>query len=235
MKRIGFFLKIFENEKYMNDFLDGKIYMNRISYFRGIEGDQEDNRADSKEALCALWQTNDVVVEVNGRKITDFAAPIESVQHHSKYLHLFCLFAGAISESNFLNPHANISDIQNDLSVPEKCAVLGEHYVVIHNAQKFIDRMVETVKKKGYGNNAQAGMVEYYDFETFTGEFGNRSAFFKRDQFLHQKEYRFVIDTETEGTEPLVLDIGDIRDIASVSDTWNVKVNIQTQQSEKIV
>jgi hypothetical protein len=219
----------------MNDFLDGKIYMNRLSYFLVLEGDEKDNRADYREALVAIWQPKDVTIEVNGRVLTSIAGPIESRQQKNKHLHLFCLFTGATSESNFLNPEDNKQAMQADFSVPEECENLGEYYVVIHNTKKFIDRMVESIRKAGYGDSAKAGMVEYYDAESFTGEFGDRAAFFKTKNFSHQKEYKFVLDTKTEDEDPLILDIGEIRDIAHISDTWDVKVNIEITNGEKIV
>lgn len=235
MQKIAFFLRVFENEQYMNDFLDGKIYMNRLSYFSALEGDEEDNRADPREALVAIWQPKDVTIEVNGRVLTSIAGPIESRQKKNTHLHLFCLFTGATSESHLLNPADKRQAMQADFNVPEECANLGEYYVVIHNTQKFIDRMVASIRKVGYGYSAKAGMVEYYDPESFTGEFGDRAAFSKTKNFSHQKEYRFVVDTQTEDEAPLILDIGEIRDIAHISDTWDVKVNIEITNGEKII
>jgi hypothetical protein len=232
MRKIAFFLRVFENVQYMNDFLDGKIYMNRLSYFPALEGDEEDNRADPREALVAIWQPKDVTIEVNGRVLTSFAGPIESRQKKNTHLHLLCLFTGATSEAHLLNPADNRQAMQADFNVPEKCANLGEYYVVIHNTKKFIDRMVASIRKAGYGDSAKAGMVEYYDPENFTGEFGDRAAFYKTKNFSHQKEYRFVVDTQTENETSLILDIGEIRDIAHISDTWDVKVNIETIYGE---
>jgi hypothetical protein len=235
MRRIAFFLKVFERESFMEDFLNGKIYMNRLSYFIKPEKAEEDNRADHREALCSIWQPNEVTIDINGYKLTELAGPIESRYENSKYLHAFCLFTGAIAEQNFLNPHGNIPEINEGLRVPESCGKLGEYYVVIHNTENFIERIVQAVKQEGYGKQAQAGMVEYYDPETFSGDFGRRFALYKTQNFSHQKEYRFVIDTKTIGDDPLIVNIGDIRDIASISETWDVNIEINTNSSTKIV
>lgn len=233
MRKIAFFLRIFENVRYLEDFLDGKIYINRLSYFRQLEESQEGNRADPKEGLAALWQPNDVIFEVNGHRLTDFAAPIESRTVGSDNLHVFCLFAGATNESNLTDP-SKIDVIKQDLKVPEDLANLGTHTVLIYNSQAFIDRMVSAVKHNGY--RGQAGMVEYYDPESFTGEFGDRAAFYKQHRYSHQKEYRFAINTGTEGTDALVIDIGSIRDIATISDSWDIQIDIKLRaESEKIV
>lgn len=233
MRKIAFFLRIFENEKYMEEFLNGKIFINRLSYFRQLEEDVADNRADLKEGLAALWQPEDVIVKLNGYRLTDFAAPIESRIVGSDNLHVFCLFAGATNANNLSDPN-KIDVIREDLKVPEEFAKLGNHIVLIHNSQAFIERMVNAVKNKGF--RGSAGMVEYYDPESFTGEFGDRAAFYKQNMYSHQKEYRFAIDTGTEGNNALVLDIGCIRDIASICDTWDVQIDISFKtESEKIV
>jgi len=213
----------------MNDFLDGKIYMNRLSYFSALKENKEDNRADPREGLVAIWQPKDVIIEVNGRVLTSIASPIESRQNKNAHLHLFCLFTAATSESHLLNPADNRQGILDDFNVSEECTKLGDYYVVIHNTQKFIERMVRSIREAGYGDSAEAGMVEYYDPESFTGEFGDRAAFYKTKNFTHQKEYRFVVNTQTENDAPLILDIGDIRDIAHISNTWDVKVDITTK------
>lgn len=232
MKKIVFFLRIFDNEDYMNDFLNGKIYMNRLSYFRKIEESSESNRADEKEGLCAFWQPESGVFKVNGHTLTDFAAPIEMRLNHSDNLHVFCLFAGATNASN-LSDQSKLSEIKNDLSVSKECAELGDYYVLIHNTLAFIKRMVKAIKTRNFLGST--GLVNYYDPNSFSGEFYNRPAFNKQDNYKHQKEYRFAVDTQVVGDDALVLDIGDIRDIASISDTWDVKIDLKFSNMRKSV
>ena len=45
------------------------------------------------------------------------------------------------------------------------------------------------------------GLVKYYDPDTFHMEISNETEipFYKRDEFIHQKEYRIVIYTGTVG------------------------------------
>ncbi len=224
MKKIAFFLRIFDNENYMNDFLNGKIYMNRLSYFRKIEENSESNRADEKEGLSAFWQPEAGVFKINGHTLTDFAAPIEMRFNHSDNLHVFCLFAGATSASN-LSDESKLSEIKNDFSVSKECAELGDYYVLIHNSPVFIKRMVKAIRAHNFLGST--GLVNYYDPDSFSGEFYNRPAFNKQDNYKHQKEYRFAVDTQVVGEDALVLDIGDIRDIASISDTWDVKIDLK--------
>jgi hypothetical protein len=216
----------------MNDFLDGKIYMNRLSYFRKIEEDSENNRADPKEGLSAWWQPEEVILEVNGRRLTDFAAPIEIRLNNSDNLHVFCLFAGATDASNLCD-ETKLAEIKSDFSVSKECAELGDYYVLVHNSAAFIERMVKAVKESNFLGNA--GLVNYYDPTDFSGEFYDRAVFNKHNNYKHQKEYRFAVDTQTAGGDALVLNIGDIRDIASISSTWDIKIDLKFSVDNKSV
>jgi hypothetical protein len=51
---IWLFIKFFQNEAWATDFMKGKIYLNRLSYFRRIESLYDDNnRLDTNEAVAA--------------------------------------------------------------------------------------------------------------------------------------------------------------------------------------
>lgn len=229
MKKIIYFIKIFDNERFMNDFLDGKIYMNRLSYFRFVDDNSDNNRADQKEGLSGWWQPEQIALEVNGRKMTNFAAPIEIRSNKSDNLHVFCLFAGATNIENTVDDNKiatnKTSKVKDDLSVSAECANLGRYYVLVHNTSAFIDRMVAATKKHNY--KGSAGLVEYYNPIDFSGDFGDRSVFYKPNNFAHQKEYRFVIDAGTIGEDALTLNIGNIRDIANIIDSLDIKVEFQ--------
>lgn len=108
---IVYFLKIFEKEKYMNNFLDGNIYMNRLSYFLNIENDSPNNRADDCEALSGWWQPDQIELTLNERKTTDLVAPIKLRKLHNEHLHAFCLFAGTTDKQNLSDP-TKISQIK---------------------------------------------------------------------------------------------------------------------------
>ena len=52
MKRtIFFFVKVFEKKEYAKALLDGKLHINRLSYFRKIEEIGEANRSDRHEGV----------------------------------------------------------------------------------------------------------------------------------------------------------------------------------------
>ena len=63
----------------------------------------------------------------------------------------------------------------------------------------------------------RAGKVNYYNPDIYHGHhFDVEAAFWKQDSHHYQSEFRFALDTQTEGADPLTLEIGDIRNIALV-------------------
>ncbi|MCF7484204.1 hypothetical protein L3V31_21150 [Vibrio sp. J1-1] len=222
-KKIGFFLRVFDNSRYKEDFLDGKIFMNRLSYFRHIEGDSEGNRADEHEGVNSWWQPNDVTLNLNGHCFSDLVAPIRMRLQHNDNYNVFCLFAATTDKVNLVD-HIDFEEIANDFRVPSSVGNLGDQFVLVHNPREFINRIVEAVKSQDFVEG-KAGLVTYYDPDTFSGDFrGIDAVFVKQNNFSHQSEYRFVIDTGHLGNEPLILNIGPIRDIATPVDSWDIQV-----------
>ena len=52
---------------------------------------------------------------------------------------------------------------------------------------------------------------------------GKEAIFKKRDEYSYQKEYRFAIATGVQGSNPIILDIGDIKDISMRSNVVGYK------------
>ncbi|WP_375724586.1 hypothetical protein LXN10_03695 [Arcobacter sp. KX21116] len=225
--KIIFFVKTFEKKEYMLDFLNGKLYLNKLSYFKKIEEELENNRADEKEGLCAVFQAKNTKFEINGYQLKDIVGPIEMKDPLIDNIHILCLFAGSTNEDNIIEGNKfkrnKLDEIAKDLNISDNFKNLGKYCVLIHNTSKFIDRVVKTVKKLNY--YAKAGLVKYYDYNSFNGSFQNLDAAFnKRNQYNHQKEYRFAIDTNNTVKEALVLDIGNIEDIATQIDLTDLKI-----------
>ena len=148
---------------------------------------------------------------INGRTIKDLAGPVSTQMNWHDNLNVFCIYAGHSGEFDQITSD-NIDDFHDHLRLPEECLKLGEYAVIVTNVTKFTDKIRAEVKRSNYGMNA--GLVDYYNPSEFHGSFGELEAIFKkRDEFKHQKEYRFVFDTGMEADTPIILDIGDLSDI----------------------
>ena len=210
-KTIFFLIKIFDDEKYANDFVGGKLFANRLSYFRRLEEEQDSNRGDIHEGVVSWLQPDQLKLEVNGRTITDLAGPVSVKMNRHDHLNIFCIYAAHSGEFDNLTSD-NLSFFKKQLEIPEDCLNLGKYAVVVTNFTQFIERVRSATKKNNYGLSAR--LVDYYDPDSFSGTFVEEEAVFKkRIEYSHQKEYRFAFDTSITGTAPLLLEIGDISDI----------------------
>ena len=212
-KTIFFLVKIFNDEKYAKDFRNGKLFANRLSYFRNLEEDQDSNRGDMHEGVVSWLQPDQVKLEINGRTLTDLAGPVSVKMNWHDHLNVFCIYAAHSGEFESLS-HESLADFKTQLEIPESCLNLGKYAVVVTNFTQFIERVKIATAKNNYGLNAC--LVDYYNPDTFNGTFSEEEAVFKkRNEYSHQKEYRFAFDTGVTGKEALVLDIGDISDITT--------------------
>lgn len=102
-------MKIFDEEKYALDFMQGKMFANRLSYFRRLDETQEANRGDKHEAVVSWVQPEDAKLTINGRHITQLAGPISIQMNWHEDLNIYCMYAGhsgefeSVTEENLSN------------------------------------------------------------------------------------------------------------------------------------
>lgn len=85
----------------------------------------------------------------------------------------------------------------------------GEYFVLIHNANAFMERL--DIKLKESNIRYKADYVQYFCHKTHEGEVG---AFRKRNIFSHQEEFRVAIDKPDAHGPIDNLYLGDLREIA---------------------
>ncbi|HIF9375049.1 TPA: hypothetical protein ACX6RV_002942 [Photobacterium damselae] len=59
-KTLFFFVKVFDNKKYADDFMKGKLFANRLSFFKKLEEKAEANRGDRHEGVLSWHQKDDI-------------------------------------------------------------------------------------------------------------------------------------------------------------------------------
>ncbi len=214
MNTIFFLVKFLTEQDHVNNFIQGKIYFNKLSEFKEIKDSEASRRNDQYEGTAAWLQPEKVRMEINSIDFSnDLAGPLTIQMNRLNHLHIFCVHAVHSGHLDLTKLSGdNIESLRDELKIPDDCLSLGEHAVVINNMPEFIKRVEDAAVTNGY--KLIKGRVKYYNPETLHGYFQNMEAIFrKRDEYSYQREYRFVFDTKTTDNCPLILDIGNIRDI----------------------
>lgn len=214
MNTIFFLVKFFNNPNYADDFVHGRVFSRRLADFKKNENDDNSGRIDRNEGTTAWLQPGKGQLTLNGMHVSDdLAGPVQIQEDWLNHLHVFCAHAGHSGELDLSNLSNNNSQaLQQELTIDDRCLSLGSHAVIVMDVPGFIKRMESYAREAGY--QIARKLVKYYDPETFHGHFRDvESVFWKQDQYSFQREFRFVISSRSWGECPLVMDIGDIRDI----------------------
>ncbi len=218
--------KVFSKKRYAEEFLQGKLYANRLAEFKRIDDDLA--RGDEYEGGVMINPDRVTVAIQNQDQETGesrevvlegqhFGSSIKMKLPYFDYLNLFCMYGVSLNGLD-LTPE-NTGAIKDRISLSEKFRGLGNYVVVVTNATKFINRVVVAANRKKYG--LEFDFVTYYDPEVGTTLIpqSTETIFAKRQEFAWQEEFRFAFNTFTLRNEAVVLDIGRIDDIAFLGDT----------------
>lgn len=141
------------------------------------------------------------------------AGPVEIQKNWLNHLHVFCIHAchsGGFDLSSLSKDKGEA--LRQELTIDGRCLSLGDHAIVVKDVPEFLRRMESYAQARGY--RIARKLVKYYDPQTFHGHLPDvESVFWKQAQYSFQREFRFVIQSGSLGEDPLVMSIGDLRDI----------------------
>ena len=184
-------------EEFVKDFLDGNIYMNSDRFFTEID-EKDLVRFDKDEGADKSWQVKSISIANEQGKWVPIGGIINPViyRHSNKNpINILCLYAYSDRKN----------DNFNKLNLDFGCTA-----IIIKDLNEFIRRLKESAKNKG--KNIWHGPVTYFDRETYHGNMGPFSKF---SNYEYQNEFQFIA---TNGSsDPITLEIGDIRDIVMVA------------------
>ena len=206
-------IKFFDNPDYADRFARGQLYLNRLSYFKRIEGDDTQapsGRIDRHEGTIGWMQPGRGTLTINGVEIQD--AQIQIQKNWLNHLHVLCVHAVHSGDLDLdrLAAENNVEPLRKRLTIPNQCLSLGKHAVVIRNVPEFLSRVEAACKARRF--RLRYGLVKYYDPTSFHGNFADEdSVFRKQTRYMPQREFRFAVNTGTLGEDHLDIAIGDIR------------------------
>lgn len=213
-RKIFFLVKFFNNQRHASEFVNGRVFCNRLARFRDGESEDTTGRIDPHEGTTAWLQPGQIQLQLNGINMTDdLAGPLAMQMNWLNHLHLFCTHAVHSGDLDLQKiPNENIEELRREMMIPKACFSLGIHAVVVRDVPEFIKRLQVAARAKTC--RVVQGLVRYYNPKSFHGYFRDvESVFWKQAELSYQREFRFLIDSGLPGDCPLILEVGDISDI----------------------
>ena len=227
---IFFFAKFFSEQLHADQFMRGSLYANRLVYFRELEGDP--SRSDTYEGVGLMRGDLDLSATIGGshtERITvrehELAAPMEFRMNWTEHVNLICM--NAAHSGSYANiPADQVGQFKREqIKISEECLAFGGHAVLITNVRQFVKRVKGAVPKiEGY--HVYSKLVRYSN-EPPIDPTSVDIIFHKRERYKNQREYRFAIFTGSEKRNPLILETGDLGDIAFRCDSAEINDGIQ--------
>lgn len=186
-------VKFYDKMKYAEDFLGGRLYCNRVRYFRELE---EAGRGDPDEG-GVLWEGAEMEVRADDgewHKIEGMVGPPRLNYPHLDALNLFCMTAFIVAPP-VTGPEL-ISQIKNAVAESlRECRKMGRHAVLVRDCMEFMRRAEAAASLQGF--QFWRGEVQYYHTyprDHFTwGRDSVRPVFWKASRFEKQREHRLVL------------------------------------------
>ncbi len=227
---VVFLAKVFQEAKHAEDFLNGKMYLNSLAYFKriedgGVRGDEDEGAImlQREGLIIELTATNRATGEIDTIRMSghELTSPLVMRPERFDHINVFCMYAGHTGALKSISEQ-NVLELKKQLAIPDDCAQLGKYAVLITNVREFLGRVKAGAKRQEYG--VCGGLVRYYDPQI--GSLPTKSEigtiFTKRREYEYQKEFRIVIDTGTKDGNPVTLCIGKIHDIAMQISTSDI-------------
>jgi len=220
MSIIYAFVKIFNKMEYAESFLRGKLYLNTLRYYKNYCDEVGESRGDLYEGAVAIFQPNLIgevrigSIEIKG---SDISSPIVISDNEELSKHAFCIYSLNSSGMDQIS-RESLDDFKEMIQIHHSNYGLGNICVVITRAQQFIDRCKQALQKMNF--EATLAPVNYYNDSSIHGKIpGSHHGYQKRVKFIKQREYRILLKANPATNDSLTLDIGDISDIALISET----------------
>ena len=219
MGKPKFFLtKMCGSEDFAKAFRRGKLYANRLSFFRNLEAG---NRGDPSEGVFALSEKGVLTLTTTfpggSDTITltekDFAGPPLLTPDSVSFLNIFCMHMAYCREFEFSSAGPT-PRVKLDLEIPEACIrEFGRYAVIITHPGKFLARVKRMAELQC--QQWRYGPVEYLE-PPLNLMHSIRATFYKVPDMSYQREYRFAFDINADNDKAVCLEIGDIRDISFI-------------------
>lgn len=219
----GFPLIKFQSYDRIQKLQQGLLYMKNLDYYRELEKTSGDNMVgDLFEGMLHVNEAKLIIPE-SGEEIIieDDLIPTSFSDSYA-----FCMFG----------INSNIQTFQFTDEQKKEICKFGDTALIITDRDEFFRRIfiaADKEKLKGFH-----GFVKYYDEKVNSVNLlaslingMENVAFWKRDTYRYQQEYRFIIQMEEINKDYYELNIGNIEDISKIIKTSSLLNSFATQHS----
>ena len=210
---IFFFVKFVSDERAAEGFRSGKLYAERLTSFRERDPDEGSVFFFPERFNLSL---PDKEIDI----APDLAGPVKAQFDWMGNLNIISVYAAHVDDDMEIEDR---EELRRHLQIPGALLRSEETYaIVVTNTPEFIKRVEDAAREKTYG--LYRGLVRYVDFGEHQTDLlkevnpnlpGLQAVMYKRREFRHEREYRFVLITGSIGDGPIVLDVGDISHITA--------------------
>ncbi len=214
----------FGSEENLKKLQAGQLYMKNLKYYVGLEKTTDDEVVGDKYDGQMVLQ--DVKIYINTVDTDEFIAQFDAptVSMNLGYLDrpVFCMFMFDYRnhvEKQLDGDTLTVKYLFTEEQL-EKIPSFGDSVLIIKNGDEFISRVKKGLLDAGYGFTRDH--VQYYGFNNIehlkqVQKDNSRIAFWKRDKYTYQQEYRFLVHDSVD--DFLSVNIGDISDITDLRKT----------------
>ena len=215
-RKLILLLKAYQCEDHANQFLDGILHCNTLSYHRA---------RDDQEGVSFIVRSDLSSLRLNDIDVTNDIVSLSHKTNMADFINVFCMFAWAppfVDDAGKkrleFNKEAQLGFLR-DLE-----DAYGPYTVVIdpHKISEFVQRLRRVVERPDSGVvRGRSGLVRYVRYNRFVTSWERvmELAFHKDPKYSKESEYRFVMIPSREEPGPFRFEIGSIRDIAEMERT----------------
>lgn len=223
LQKTGILIKFGSNEN-IRKLQNGQVYMKNMQYYIDLEKATDDeNVGDMYEGQLMFGESTLVMTdEKTGDRIGEFDCNVESLSFGYLKMPIYCMFLLDQRNISLLETEKDDETVRYKFSEKQKeeLKYFGDSALIILNPTEFWSLIVEQLGIQGIAK--QGDKVSYYSGKSsthFKEVAGNpsRVAFWKRDKYAYQQEYRLLLKQEIEDAK--ILEIGDISHITQIVPT----------------
>ena len=213
-----FLTRVFEEKEHAMEFLRGKVRAGTLLSYQETE---DDLRSDPMEGVFDSGQFDGLKVTLQASNGQTYTLSHETGERMKLPLpwagrfNVLCTTASYV-DTEWVVPAERYDEvIDRYVRIPEAVTKLGDFAVWIHQPHEFVERVKAAADKLGVPMNC--GFVDYGTHPM--PRLGLKDVgmiFRKREQYKYDREFRFSFESPQNVEEPLVLNVGDLNDIAKL-------------------